>query len=251
MNPDRTSEPVIQAPTFDAVVALGIGGLAVLIAGAALAVVARHHRPYLRWTTFGVAAGMGLSAAAATSGFLARFDLMPPPMAGMMVLVFATALGIGLSAPGRTLAAAIPLATLVGLQTFRLPLELVMHRAASRSIMPVALSFSGYNFDLITGIGALVLTVLFALRVPVPRWAVWLWNVWGLGCLGVIAFIAVATSPMVRAFGDAPQQVNTWVLFFPYVWLPVVLVTLALLGHLLVTRQLLHALVHGNIGTEI
>jgi hypothetical protein len=236
MNP---ALPMIQPPPFDAIVALGIGGIAVLMAGVALAVVARYHRPYFRKATIGIVVWMGLSATAATTGLLTRFDLTPPPMAGMMVLVVAMALGIGLSAPGRTLAAAVPLVPLVALQTFRLPLELVMHRAARLSIMPVELSFSGYNFDILTGIGALVLAVLFALRVPVPRWAVWLWNVWGIGCLLVIAFIALATSPMVRAFGDAPAHLNTWVLFFPYVWLPVVLVTLALLGHLLLTRHLL------------
>ena len=43
---------------------------------------------------------------------------------------------------------------------------------------------------------------------------------------------------MVRLFGDDPRHLNTWVLFFPYVWLPVVLVTVALAGHLTITRAL-------------
>jgi len=50
--------------------------------------------------------------------------------------------------------------------------------------------------------------------------------------------IAVASSPMVRLFGDDPRDVNTWVLYFPYVWLPVVLVTVAIAGHVMVTRAL-------------
>jgi hypothetical protein len=32
--------------------------------------------------------------------------------------------------------------------------------------------------------------------------------------------------------------VNTWVLFFPYVWLPVVLVTIAVCAHVVITRRL-------------
>ncbi|MBP7778298.1 MAG: hypothetical protein KA371_14335 [Acidobacteria bacterium] len=67
----------------------------------------------------------------------------------------------------------------------------------------------------------------------------WVWNVWGLGCLLVITVIAVATSPMVRAFGDDPLHVNTWVLHLPDIWLPAVLVVVALAGHLVVTRALL------------
>jgi hypothetical protein len=44
---------------------------------------------------------------------------------------------------------------------------------------------------------------------------------------------------MVRLFGDDPRHVNTWVLYFPYVWLPAVLVVIALAGHVVITRALL------------
>ena len=70
-------------------------------------------------------------------------------------------------------------------------------------------------------VGAILLAV-FVLPEP--------WN--------YIAVIAVASSPMVRFFGDDPRHVNTWVLYFPYVWLPVVLVTVAIAGHVMVTRAL-------------
>jgi hypothetical protein len=43
---------------------------------------------------------------------------------------------------------------------------------------------------------------------------------------------------MVRWFGDGPRHLNTWVLYFPYVWLPAVLVTAALAGHVMITRAL-------------
>ena len=59
-------------------------------------------------------------------------------------------------------------------------------------------------------------------------------ELWGCWCLAVIAVVAVASSPMVRAFGDDPRHVNSWVLHFPYVWLPAVLVTVAIAGHIVV-----------------
>ncbi|HEX7085778.1 MAG TPA: hypothetical protein VF198_05405 [Vicinamibacterales bacterium] len=157
----------------------------------------------------------------------------------MIATVMTLGIGIGLSPFGRAVATTVPLRTLVGLQAFRFPLELVMHRAGALGIMPPELSYSGYNFDIVTGIGALLLWLLMRARLPVPAWAVWAWNVWGICCLGVILAIAIATSPMVRYFGDAPPHVNTWVLFFPYVWLPAVLVTIAVAGHIVVTRRLL------------
>jgi|SRR5688572_11700270 hypothetical protein len=156
----------------------------------------------------------------------------------MIVSVFAIGFVLGLSRTGADAAAEVPLAALVGLQAFRLPLELVMHSAATLGIMPVELSYSGYNFDIVTGLGAALLFAAMRAGWRVPRSVIWAWNVWGFWCLAVIAVIAVTSSPMVRLFGEDPRHVNTWVLFFPHVWLPVVLVTVALAGHITVTRAL-------------
>ncbi|MEZ5291886.1 MAG: hypothetical protein R2745_12440 [Vicinamibacterales bacterium] len=225
-------------PSFDAIAACGIGGLAVLMA-AAVAWVWRRHVPRSAPAAIAVlAVWMAATAALASSGALARFDRVPPPMAIFMPSVFALAFGAGLSPAGAALARAVPLSTLIGLQAFRLPLELVMHRAGTLGIMPPELSYGGYNFDILTGAGALGLWLLLRAGVAVPRAAVWAWNAWGLWCLAVITAIAVTTSPMVRAFGDDPRHVNTWVLFFPYVWLPAVLVLIALAGHLVIARAL-------------
>jgi hypothetical protein len=78
----------------------------------------------------------------------------------MIAAVFVMAFTFGFSPYGRDGAAHLSLATLIGLQAFRFPLELVMHHAGTLGIMPVELSYSGYNFDIVTGIGALVLWFL-------------------------------------------------------------------------------------------
>ena len=228
----------IAPAAFDALAAYGIGGLAVAVAAAFVLLFSRG-RPARRLAlSAATAVVMAGSAAAASSGLLARFDRLPPPMLVMIVAVFATGFAVGLSRTGADAAAEVPLAALVGLQAFRLPLELVMHRAATLGIMPVELSYSGYNFDIVTGLGAALLAAAMQAGWRVPRSVIWAWNVWGFWCLAVIAVIAVTTSPMVRLFGDEPRHLNTWVLFFPYVWLPVVLVTVALAGHITVTRAL-------------
>jgi len=114
-----------------------------------------------------------------------------------------------------------------------------MHHAGTLGIMPTELSYSGYNFDIVTGIGALVLWILLKSGRPVSRPVLWAWNIWGSYCLIAIAIIAITTSPIVRLFGDDPKHLNTWVLYFPYVWLPVVLVTIAMAGHVVIWRKLL------------
>lgn len=231
--------PTDVAPPFDPIVAYGIGGLAVLVGAAWVMLLAGGSRRRLLLLGAGAALVMAASAFLALSGTLARFDLRPPPMALMVLSVLVLSVVIAWSPAGRSAAAGVSFAALIGLQGFRLPLELVMHRAAEVGIMPVALSYSGYNLDIVTGAAAFLLYAARLSRGPVPRSVLWAFNVWGLWCLLVILVIAVATSPMVRALGDDPRNLNTWVLHFPYVWLPVVLVTTALSGHLVLTRKLM------------
>ncbi len=50
--------------------------------------------------------------------------------------------------------------------------------------------------------------------------------------------IAFASTPVFRAFGKAPHKVNTFVAFFPYVWLPTVLVATAIVLHIATARAL-------------
>lgn len=229
----------VAPPPFDPVVAWGIGVLACVVAVLWIGILARGGAASPSSLVFWTGLVMAGSAVAAWYGLLARFDRTPPPMAILMPTVFAIALATGLSSLGRATAANVPLATLVGLQAFRLPLELVMHRAATVGVMPPELSYSGYNFDIATGAVALVLYIAMRVGVAVPRVALWVWNLWGMACLVVITVVAVLSSPMVLAFGNDPRHVNAWVLFFPYVWLPVVLVTIAMAGHIIVTRALL------------
>jgi len=125
---------------------------------------------------------------------------------------------------------------LVGWHAFRLPLELVMHRAAEDGLMPKVMSFSGYNFDIVSGIVALSLALVMTRR-SVPRAVLVAFNLLGIALLTVIVTVAMLATPLVRAFGET--ELNTWVAYFPYVWLPGVMVAGAVLGHVVLTRRLL------------
>jgi hypothetical protein len=175
-----------------------------------------------------------LWGALAGAGVLARFEWRPPPLALFLLAVLAGAVALGTSRFAAPLAR-LPLAALVGFQVFRLPLELVMHEAAEASVMPSLLSYSGWNFDIATGTLALPVAALVAAG-RAPRWLVPAWNALGLAALAMIGVIAVGTAPFVQAFG--PGQVNAWVAYLPFVSLPGVMVTAAILGHVLVIRRL-------------
>jgi hypothetical protein len=180
-----------------------------------------------------------LSAALAASGLLARVGVQPPALAVLTVVTQALLLWHALGPRGALVAQHAGLLALVLLQAFRLPLELLMLHAAQVGVMPVEFSMVGYNFDVVTGAMALPLGLLLWRRTPLPPLLVWLWNLWGMACLLVIVGLALATSPNLAFFGNEPAHLSLWVLRFPYVWLPVLLVGVAVYGHVIVTRKLL------------
>jgi hypothetical protein len=182
-----------------------------------------------------VLAWLLLTALAAGSGVLRRFDAVPPPFAGLLLAVAALGVGVPCSPLGTRLVLGLPLWALVGSQAFRFPLELVMHRASVEGVMPVQMSYAGLNYDILTGIGAGVLGWWLA-RGPVARWIVAAWNALGLALLVNVVTVAVVSTPLFRWFGD--DRLNTFVTYPPFVWLPAVLVTAALMGHILVWRKL-------------
>jgi hypothetical protein len=181
-----------------------------------------------------VLAWLLVTGLAAASGVLRRFEATPPPFAILAVAVAAIGIAVPCSSLGTLLVRGLPLWALVGFQGFRLPLELVMHRAYIEGVMPAQMSYSGYNYDIVSGITAVALGVWLIGR-PVSRAVVASWNTLGFVLLVNIVTIAVVSTPRFRWFGE---RVNVFVTYPPFVWLPAILVTAALMGHILVWRRL-------------
>jgi len=205
--------------------------VAVLVLAAILRVVKTRPRKLL--AVVAVAIWLIGPYAIAASGALRNFDARPPPFGVMLILMLVAGIGVALSPVGKRLAEETPLAWIIGLQAFRLPLELVMHQAAVDGVMPNVMSFSGSNFDIVTGVTALIVAPLAARG---SRRLLWAWNVMGALLLANIMIIAVRATPIIAAFG--PDALNTWVAYPPYVWLPAVLVVTALISHIVIFRSL-------------
>ena len=199
------------------------------------------------------AAGAGLwltaTGVAAASGIL-QFE-PPPTMLGALAVTFAVGIAISVSPLGRRLAVALPVAALVGFQGFRVVVELLLHRAYSEGLMPVQMSYSGRNFDIVTGLTALALGAWLATGRKSPR-LVFAWNTLGVALLLNILVVALLSAPTpFRVFMNEP--VNVWVTRAPWVWLPTVMVLAAVIGHVLVYRRLWiesHAPPRASVGTS-
>lgn len=196
-------------------------------------VAARRHRAVR--VGGAVVAWLLVTALVAASGVLRRFDATPPPFAGLVLAVGVIGIAVPCASLGRLLARGVPLWALVGFQVFRFPLELVMHRAYLEGVMPVQMSYSGQNFDIVSGITAGALG-WWLRRRPVPRWVVPAWNTLGFLLLVNIVTVAILSTPVFGWFGQ--ERMNVFVTYFPFVWLPAVMVVAALMGHILVWRRL-------------
>ena len=180
-------------------------------------------------------AWMTLTWTAAQSGILRRWDRDPPPFLGLVLAILALAGGIAFSGIGRRLAAFTPLWALVAVHAFRFPLEPAMHTMYERGIMPGEMTYTGRNFDIVTGVTAVVVAALVATG-RAGRTLVLLWNVVGLVLLVNVVTVAILATPRFRYFGD--ERLNTFVTYPPFVWLPAVMVLAALAGHLVIFRAL-------------
>lgn len=227
-----TASGFVQAAM--SIVVLGVVALFVAAEGYAAWRLGRSVPGAMARAFGGAVSWMALTGGIAAAGVLARFDLGPAPMLFVFVGTLALGVSLGVSRVGARLAECLPLHVLVLAQGFRLPLELIMHAAASEGTMPSVMSYHGYNYDIVTGASALIVGALLARGAP--RTLAFAWNALGAVLLLMIVVVALLSSPMLRAFGD--DQVNTWVAYVPFVWLPTVLVVCAIAGHIVVWRRL-------------
>ena len=168
------------------------------------------------------------SFALAKVGVFDNFTL-PPPLFFLLIGTFvATAI----------LARKTPLphseVWLVGLQSFRIVVELLIHEAVLQKVAPPQFTWTGLNFDILTGLTAPIVALLIATG-HAKRTVVLLWNIAGSLLLFWVVMVAVLSMPL-------PFQVfhpdNTWIVHAPYIWLPIIFVSSALYLHILVFRKL-------------
>ncbi len=182
---------------------------------------------------------LGVTAAASASGVLER-QTMPPPAMLFFGSSMALAVWVAMSSVGLRLATATPIAALVAIQGFRLPLELVLHQWYAEGVLPVQMTYSGHNFDIISGIAGVSVGAWLWRAAPSPalsRKVVLGFNIVGLSLLVVVASIAVLSSPIpIRQYTNDPPVLLA--MHFPYGWIVPFCVGAALTGHLIVFRWL-------------
>ena len=184
-----------------------------------------------------LAVWLAISAVIASNGLLLYRGSGPPPLARMVLALSVVAAALAFSRIGAQLVATLPLAAIVGLQAFRIPVEITLATLHHEGLVPIQMTYEGMNYDILSGLSAIVVAVLAA-RGTLPRWGLVTWNVLAMGLLLTIVAIANLSTPgPFQILHDGPP--STVLVTAPFVWLPGFLVPAALFGHLLVFRLVL------------
>lgn len=190
-----------------------------------------------RWTAIALgcavvwlAAHAGLAASGVLEG-----DRLPPPVLFYLFGTMLVGVAVATSPIGRRLAT-LPLGLLVGLHAFRLLLEMILHALHESGDLPVQMTWSGYNLDVVTGATAAVLG-LMALRRPLPRAMALAFNLVGSALLLGVMAIAVTSAPTpMRQFMNDPPVLLAF--HAPFNWVVGVHVWTALVGHIVIFRAI-------------
>lgn len=162
----------------------------------------------------------------------------PPPQLLLLAPV-ALALLVALALPrGRAWLGALPLVPLTAVHVLRIPVELVLHQGYEAGLVPRDMTYSGFNFDIASGISAAVMLLWLRSKRPPGRGVLIAWN---LACL-VLLFIVVVTA--VLSIPSSVQRINfatpnVLVTVVPWVLLPAMLVPAVLWAHVAALTGLL------------
>ena len=125
----------------------------------------------------------------------------------------------------------LPLKTLTILSIIRIPVELVLLWLFQGGFVPQSMTFEGRNFDILSGITAPIVYLLAFRGGKLNRPLLIVWNIFALLLLFNIVIIAILAFPAFTP-NLAPELQNRGVAYFPYIWLPAVIVPIVFFSHL-------------------
>ena len=126
---------------------------------------------------------------------------------------------------------------LIAIHVLRIPVELTLFELYKQGQVPILMTYSGWNFDILSGISSVVILAMYLKgRLSVPILIIW--NTLALLLLITIVGIALLSAPTpLQQF--AFDQPNIAPLHFPFTFLPGVVVPIVLLSHLLLFKATL------------
>lgn len=187
---------------------------------------------------FVLSAWMLLQAVVGLTGFYLQTQTVPPRFVFLIAPGLVLIILLFLTKRGRFFIDSLQLRELTLLHTIRVFVELTLYCMFSAKLIPLLMTFEGINFDILSGLTAPVMYYLVFIVKKVDKKYLLVWNFVCLALLLNIVTIALLSLPTpFQKF--AFEQSNIGLAYFPFVWLPCVVVPIVLFSHLVSIRQLL------------
>jgi hypothetical protein len=165
-------------------------------------------------------------------------DLLPPAIFLFGVLPTVLAMGsLFFTRTGKAFARDLPREKLVYIHLIRVPVEFILLWLFMQNQIPEIMTFEGFNFDIIIGLTAPLIIYFGYKKALLSRTILMFWNFLGLISLAVIFVMAILSSPFPLQ-QLAFDQPNVGLLYFPFSWLPTIVVPLVIFCHLVSISQL-------------
>ncbi|MCB0763729.1 MAG: hypothetical protein KDB84_03420 [Flavobacteriales bacterium] len=189
-----------------------------------------------RWFALGAVVLSAVHWLAAVTGIYSDATSVPPPQLALLAPVVVLLVALLLTHNGRAWMAGLPLFALTAIHVLRVPVELVLHDAYEAGLVPQDMTYSGHNFDILSGISAVLLLVWMRRGSP-GRGVLIAWNLCCLVLLAIIVITAVLSLPSgIQRMNF--EQPNVLVTTTPWVLLPALLVPAVLFAHVAALYQL-------------
>ncbi len=170
-------------------------------------------------------------AALASSRFYLSVDVFPPRLPFLAVIPAIVLIILLFIFARKDFISRLSLKTLTLLHVIRIPVEIVLLWLFQNGQVPQLMTFEGRNFDILSGLTAPIITWLAFRNGKTNRPLLIAWNIFAL--LLLINIVANAVLSIPSPFQQlAFEQPNRAVLYFPFVWLPSVVVPVVLFCHL-------------------
>lgn len=172
----------------------------------------------------------------ASSGFYHQTKTIPPRFLLMVLPPILTILTLFYSNKAKQFLLEIDLKYLYAIHIIRIPVELVLYLLFIQKQVPEIMTFSGWNYDILSGISAIFVCYFGIIKKKIKVSYLLIWNFICLGFLINIVTIAVLSAPFPfqRLAFDQP---NIAVLDFPINFLPAFVVPIVLFAHVVAIKR--------------
>jgi hypothetical protein len=193
---------------------------------------------YSKGVLFIVLAWVAFQSILALSGFFTVTEAMPPRFLLLILPPLLLVIYLLSSSKGQQFIDGLNIKMLTLLHVVRIPVEVGILFLFIHKAMPQLMTFEGRNFDILSGITAPLVYYYAFIKNKLGVRALLAWNFICLALLFWIVGNAILSAPTpIQQF--AFDQPNIAVLYFPYVWLPGVIVPIVLFSHLAAIRKLI------------